>query len=72
MQSIWREARIRHGCTPNYAGILGKETRVESNAIYDLERPMVRIIPISGDAWEEPYTEILLVAQEYTPSRSRK
>ena len=48
------------------------ETRVESNAIYDLERQTVRIIPVSGDAWEESYTEILLQAPAYEPSRSTK
>jgi hypothetical protein len=47
-------------------------TRVESNAIYDLERHTVQTIPVSGDAWEEPYTEILLVAPAYEPSRSIK
>ena len=47
-------------------------TRVESNAIYDLERGTVQIIPISGDAREEPYTEILLFAPAYEQSKSTK
>ncbi len=48
------------------------ETRVESNAIYDLARQTVQIIPIEGGAWEEPFAEILLVAPVYEPSRSGK
>ena len=48
------------------------ETRVESNAIYDLARQTVQTIPIEGAAWEESYTEILLVAPVYEPSQSGK
>jgi hypothetical protein len=48
------------------------ETRVEANAIYDLQRKIVKIIPLSGEAREESYTEILLIAPEYKPSNSRK
>lgn len=48
------------------------ETRVESNAIYDLARQTVQIIPIEGEAWEEAYAEILLVAPVYEPSQSGK
>jgi len=48
------------------------ETRGESNAIYDLEHQTVQIIPIEGEAWEESYAEILLVAPVYEPSRSGK
>ena len=48
------------------------ETRVESNAIYDLARQTVQIIPIEGEAWEESYAEILLVAPVYEPSQSGK
>lgn len=48
------------------------ETRVEGNAIYDLKRKVVKIIPISGDVREESYTEILLIAPEFKPSKSRK
>jgi hypothetical protein len=48
------------------------DTRIESNAIYDLERQTVQIIPISGDAWEESYTEILLLAPAYQPTTSTK
>jgi hypothetical protein len=48
------------------------ETRVESNAIYDLQHQTVRIVPISGDPWQEPFTEVLLVAPPYQPSTSGK
>ena len=48
------------------------ETRVESNAIYDLARQTVQIIPIEGEAWEESFAEILLVAPVYEPSQSGK
>jgi hypothetical protein len=47
-------------------------TRVESNAIYDLAHQTVQIIPIEGEAWEESYAEILLVAPVYEPSQSGK
>lgn len=70
-----RASDLRHTGSAGHIRVVrfrAGETRVESNAIYDLQRQTVRIIPISGDAWEEPYAEILLAAPAYEPSKSAK
>jgi hypothetical protein len=70
-----RASDVRHTPSAGHIRVVRSkagETRVESNAIYDLERRTVQIVPISGDAWEEPYTEILLAAPAYEPSGSGK
>jgi hypothetical protein len=70
-----RASDLRHTTSADHVRVVRFEagdTHVESNAIYDVKRQVVRIIPTSGDAWEEPYTEILLVAQGFKPSTSRK
>ncbi len=70
-----RASDLRHTESADHVRVVrfkAGETRVEGNAIYDLKRRVVRIISTSGDAKEESYTEILLVAQEYKPSKSRK
>ena len=70
-----RASDVRHTGSAGHIRVVrfrAGSTRVESNAIYDLERQTVHIIPISGDAWEEPYAEILLLAPAYEPSKSAK
>lgn len=46
-------------------------TRVVSNMIYDIKRKTVKTIPISGEAQEKPYGEILLVAKMLKQSPSK-
>jgi hypothetical protein len=70
-----RASDLRHTGSASHIRVVrfrAGETRVESNAIYDLERQTVQIIPISGDTREESYAEILLVAPAYEPSKSDK
>jgi hypothetical protein len=70
-----RASDLRHSGSADHIRVVryrAGETRVESNAIYDLERQTVRIIPVSGGAWEEPYVEVLLEAPTYEPPRSAK
>jgi hypothetical protein len=70
-----RASDLKHTASADHIRVVrfeAGETRVEANAIYDLKHRVVKIIPISGEVREESYTEILLIAQEYKPSQSRK
>ena len=70
-----RASDLRHTGSAGHIRVVRSragDTRVESNAIYDLQRQTVKIIPISGDAWEESYTEILLLAPAYQPTKPTK
>lgn len=62
-----RSSDIGHTTSADHIRVVRFEpgtTRVTSNMIYDLKRKVVKIIPISGKAVEEPYTEVVLVAQK--------
>lgn len=70
-----RASDLRHTGSADHVRVVRPEpggTRVESNAIYDLRNQTVRLIPISGPEWEDPFAEILLVAPAYEPSESAK
>jgi hypothetical protein len=70
-----RASDLKHTASADHIKVVrfeAGETRVEANAIYDLKRGVVKIIPISGEVREESYSEILLIAQEYKSSQSRK
>jgi hypothetical protein len=70
-----RASDLQHTGSTDHVRVVRFEaggTRVEGNAVYDLKRRTVRIIPVSGDAWEESYSEIRLMAPAYEPSRSAK
>ncbi len=70
-----RASDLKHTASADHIRVVrfeAGETRVEANAIYNLKRGVVKIISLSGEAREESYTEILLIAPEYKPSQSRK
>jgi len=48
------------------------ETRVEANMYYDLQRGVVRTVPLEGEPSEAPFTEVVLAAKRFVPGRGRK
>lgn len=61
-----RSSDIGHTMSADHIRVVRFEpgtTHVTSNMIYDLKHRVVKIIPISGQPAEKPYTEVVLVAQ---------
>lgn len=70
-----RSSDLSHTKSTDHIRIVGStpgKISFAGNAIYDLKRRVVKIVPFSGATEKEPYTKILLVVRKYKVLNSGK